>query len=136
MFALQKTEVVRIKARMTDRFGICQDSSILGAHFGCHEGHVNRDAELVKCLWNYGILQKQLKGHDLQCRLVGRLENYRTCCSSTLHLQPPRRADTPTITRFQPRKTVLRHRRREIVSQFRRDPQKLFSNHAAYRVHT
>ena len=66
---------------------------------------------------------------------MSRLENHRTSGACALHLQPPSGTYTPAITRFEPWKTKLWHRRRKVVPQFSRNPQELFGNHAAHRMH-
>jgi hypothetical protein len=65
-----------------------------------------------------------------------RLQHHRTRCPCLLHLQPPRRAHAPTVSRLQSRKPILRHRRRQIVPQRLRRRQKSLIHNAADRMQT
>jgi hypothetical protein len=71
----------------------------------------------VELVGNHSVLDKQLEWYDLQRRLVGSFQNYRTGGSGLLHLEPTSGADAPSVTGLETRETVLRHGGREVIAE-------------------
>ena len=63
-----------------------------------------------------------------------RLKNHRAASPRSLHLKPPCRANTPSISWLEPFKTKLWPGRRQIVAQFLGDLKKSLIDHTADRV--
>lgn len=96
---------------------------------------MNSQSSSVESLGNDGVLQKQIKGYDLQRVFMCRLKNNRARRACLLYLQPSCRADTPAVARFQPRETILWHWSRKIIAETGRGSEKVFGHNTADGVH-
>ena len=71
----------------------------------------------------------------LQASGVGRRQQHRRRHPRPMGLRPPARAQTPAITRAQPREAELPTRRHQVIADLRAEPQELLGHHRTDRVH-
>src|SRR5580700_6700276 len=82
-------------------------------------GVLTRSARLalVELAWDYGVLDEELEGDDLEGGFVGGFEDDGAGGSGLLDLEPAGGADAPAVARFQAVEAELWHGGGEVVAE-------------------
>lgn len=81
-----------------------------------------------------GVLNEKFKRYDFQGVLMRRLKDDRARCTRLWNREPARRADAPAIAWLEAFKSILRHRRNQVIAQRTRRFKEGLVNDAADRV--